>query len=241
MRSPLYWFSANRISEEFPDPRDALGQPDGLLAAGGDLSPQRLLEAYRKGIFPWYESNQPILWWSPDPRTVLLPERLKVSRSLRRTLKRDLLKVTVDRAFETVIRACAEPRKNQSGTWLTRGMIEAYERLHAEGHAHSVECWCEGKLVGGLYGVALGQVFFGESMFSRRDDASKVCLVSLVRRLAEWNYQMIDCQVHTEHLRRLGAIRIPRREFITLVTRLCVTPPLPEAWEACSATSPGPL
>ncbi len=226
----LYWIAADRIEQGFPDPSQALAQPDGLLAAGGDLSPSRLLEAYRKGIFPWYEEHQPILWWSPDPRTILFPEQLKMSRSLRKILKRNDFKVTVDQAFAAVIRSCAEPRSNQRGTWLTEEMIRAYIRLHAQGHAHSVECWYEGRLAGGLYGVAIGQVFFGESMFSCLDNTSKVALFNLVQFLLKWGYRLIDCQVHSDHMQRLGAISIPRDEFIEKLNEWCPLSPHPQAW-----------
>lgn len=229
--NPLYWIAANRIDPGFPDPDQALAQPDGLLAAGGDLSPSRLLEAYRRGIFPWYEEHQPILWWSPDPRTILLPEQIKISRSLRQTLKRSLFRITVDQAFRAVIRACAEPRRNQGGTWLTEEMIRAYTRLFVKGHAHSVECWYQDSLAGGLYGVAIGQVFFGESMFSRLDNASKVALVKLAQFLRQWGYRLIDCQVHSDHLQRLGALRIPRDVFIQMLNEWCPLSPHPQAWQ----------
>ncbi len=232
MNNPLYWIAAKRFAQGFPTPEDALDYPDGLLAAGGDLSTERLLEAYRQGIFPWYEAGQPLLWWSPDPRTVLFPDQIKISRSLRRTLKRGQFQITVDKDFPGVMQACAEPRKNQDGTWITKAMLEAYGQLHAQGHAHSVECWHKGALAGGLYGVGIGQVFFGESMFSRMDDASKVCLVHLASRLQDWGYRLIDCQVHTEHLERLGAIGLPRKEFVSRLQHWCAQPPHPNAWHA---------
>jgi len=180
----------------FPPAEAALREPNGLLAVGGDLSPRRLLRAYRSGAFPWYGEGQPILWWSPDPRAVLLPERVRVSRSLRRTLRRGLFRVTVDRAFDAVIEACATvPRPGQDGTWITPEMAAAYRRLHRLGHAHSVEAWTrDGELAGGLYGVAIGRVFFGESMFSRRSDASKVALVTLCRALEAWGYGLVDAR-----------------------------------------------
>ncbi len=188
--------------------------PEGLLAVGGDLSAERLIEAYRHGIFPWYSAGQPILWWSPDPRMVLIPDRLKVSRSLRKRLRHGDYTVRSDTHFREVMHGCAVPRRDAHGTWITPEMVEAYVRLHELGYAHSVEAWRGTELVGGLYGVALGRVFFGESMFSRAPDASKVALVYLVRQLARWGYQMIDCQVASAHLAGLGAENIRRSEFL---------------------------
>ena len=201
----------------FPDPALAETEPDGLLAVGGDLSPERLVNAYRQGIFPWYSAGQPLLWWSPDPRMVLFPERLHVSRSLRRTLRRGTFEVTFDRDFGAVIRACAAPRDDGGGTWITAQMIDAYERLHRLGLAHSVEAWHRGELVGGLYGVALGSLFFGESMFSTMSDASKVAFVRLVQTLQAAGCPLIDCQVYTAHLASLGAEPIPRARFLELL------------------------
>ena len=193
-----------------------LASPEGLLAVGGDLRAERLLEAYRHGIFPWYNPGQPILWWSPDPRAVLFPEKLHVSRSLRKTLRRKKFDVTLDTAFREVIRKCAQPRPGRAGggTWITPEMIEAYEVLHARGYAHSVEARREGRLVGGLYGVALGNAFFGESMFSNETDASKVAFVHLVKQLERWHYALIDCQISSAHLFSLGAEEIRRRDFM---------------------------
>lgn len=208
-------------SQAFPDVNLALREPDGLLAVGGDLSTKRILSAYRHGIFPWYSDEQPILWWSPDPRTVLFPDALKVSRSLRKTLNQQRFRVTLDQDFNTVILACAEPRADSNGTWITREMTDAYCRLHAEGAAHSVECWDDDRLVGGLYGVAIGRVFFGESMFSRESDASKVAFCHLVRQLQAWSFGLIDCQVYSGHLASLGAEEIPRRRFIEYLDILC--------------------
>ncbi len=189
---------------EFPPPGEA--EPDGLLAVGGDLQPRRLLLAYSLGIFPWYEEGLPILWHSPNPRTVLLPGELKVSRSLRKTLRNPPYELSLDRGFERVIRACAEtPRPDQDGTWITPEMLDAYVRLHELGFAHSVEAWEGGELVGGLYGVSLGACFFGESMFAAKRDASKLAFVALVRLLQRWRFQLVDCQVHSEHLSRFGA------------------------------------
>ncbi len=197
----------------FPPTRAALEEPNGLLAAGGSLEPEWLLAAYRKGIFPWFSDEEPILWWSPAPRMVLFPEEFHTSRSLRRFLRRESYHITVDRRFGDVMLACSEPRPGQPGSWITGPMLRAYRRLHALGHAHSWECWDrEGRLVGGLYGVAIGSVFFGESMFSRADNASKTCLKALSE---QGGYGMIDCQMYTDHLASLGAREIPRSEFET--------------------------
>jgi leucyl/phenylalanyl-tRNA---protein transferase len=204
-----------RLVEEpiFPPPDYA--DPSGLLAVGGDLTSERLLEAYRLGIFPWYSDDQPILWWSPDPRLILDLEDFKVSRSLRKTLKKAVFQVTFDRAFEDVIRACSSiPREGQSGTWITEEMQEAYIGLHGLGYAHSVESWFEGKLAGGLYGVSLGKAFFGESMFHLTTDASKVALATLVEKLKSWHFDFIDSQMTTEHMLSLGAKELPRRIFL---------------------------
>ena len=221
---PPYWIDPDSAEIYFPEVELALQEPDGLLAVGGDLSSERLLYAYRNGIFPWYGDDQPILWWSPDPRLVLFPEELKVSRSLGKTLRKQQFSITLDTAFEQVIHACAEPRPGQAGTWITNEMAAAYIRLHEQGHAHSVECWLEGELVGGLYGLAQGYVFFGESMFAQVADASKVGFVTLVRHLQQQGFRLIDCQVHTGHLESLGAKLIPRRDFVRLLKR--------ESWQA---------
>jgi leucyl/phenylalanyl-tRNA--protein transferase len=197
----------------FPPPDYA--DPSGLLAVGGDLSKERLLEAYRLGIFPWYSDDQPILWWSPDPRLVLDLKDFIISRSLRKTLKKGVFQVTFDRAFEAVIQACAAvPRVAQNGTWITEEMQEAYINLHGLGYAHSVESWFGGKLAGGLYGVSLGKAFFGESMFHLKTDASKVALATLVETLKHWDFHFIDSQMTTEHMVRLGAKELPRRIFL---------------------------
>ncbi len=202
----------------FPPPEAA--EPGGLLAVGGDLTPERLLLAYSLGIFPWYGEDLPILWHSPDPRMVLRPAQLRVSRNLRRRLRRPPYELRLDSAFERVIRACADvPRPGQDGTWITEEMIGAYRRLHELGFAHSAEAWQDGSLVGGLYGVSLGGCFFGESMFALRPDASKVAFVALVRQLASWGFDLIDCQVHTEHLARFGAEEWPRARFLELLLR----------------------
>ena len=200
-------------TQDFPPIEHALDDPNGLLAAGGDLSPDRLIDAYRRGIFPWFDKDQPILWWSPSPRAVLFPDQLHVSRSLHKTLRKQTYHVTMDTAFEQVIRACSEPREYADGTWITEDMIEAYVRLHELGFAHSVEAWRDEKLVGGVYGIALGKIFFGESMFSRSTDASKVAFVHLVNQLKAWDYQLIDCQVENPHLVSLGSMVIGRSHF----------------------------
>jgi len=221
----LAWIDAGDPPGSFPDPNSALRDPDGLLAAGGDLSSARLLYAYRHGIFPWYSQGQPILWWSPDPRAVLLFENLHVSGSLRKTLRRHRYEVTLDRAFAEVITHCANASRGraEAGTWITPEMKSAYLELHRLGHAHSVEVWMDGALAGGLYGVAMGGVFFGESMFSLRTDASKIALVWLVQQLTAWGYRLLDCQVASEHLHSLGSVSIPRGEFLALLDRYATT------------------
>jgi leucyl/phenylalanyl-tRNA--protein transferase len=224
-----FWIDPDDPDIRFPDVGLALTEPDGLLAIGGDLSMARLLEAYRQGIFPWYGQGQPILWWSPDPRLVLFPDALRVSRSLRKTLRKRHFEVTLDADFPSVISACAGPRAGGDGTWITRAMQTAYIRLHESGHAHSVECRLDGELVGGLYGVAIGRVFYGESMFARTSNASKVAFVWLVRQLQRWDFRLVDCQVHTRHLASLGARDIPRKEFCRILAGSCRLPP-PQAW-----------
>jgi leucyl/phenylalanyl-tRNA--protein transferase len=206
--------STNPRDLRFP-PIDS-ASPEGLLAVGGDLQPERLLEGYRHGIFPWYSGDQPILWWSPDPRTVLFPDTLHISRSLKRSLRPGLFSVTLDQCFRDVMQQCAGPRPQypDGGTWITAEMLDAYTRLHELGYAHSVETWKDGQLVGGLYGVALGGAFFAESMFTRVSDASKVALVSLVRQLQAWEFRLMDCQQSSPHVMALGAKAIPRREFL---------------------------
>ena len=212
--------SSTESHSSFPPVENALREPNGLLAVGGDLSPQRLLEAYSKGIFPWFNADEPILWWSPNPRMVLFPEEIKISRSLRKTLKKDHYQIRTDGSFTQVMHACASSRKGQTGTWIHPEMIAAYTALHDMGLAHCVETWMDGELVGGLYGVALGQVFFGESMFSRVSDASKIALVHLAKQLQRWKFGLIDCQVKTGHLTSLGAREIPRSEFSQQLDRL---------------------
>lgn len=213
----LTWLQRDDLS--FPPLEKAMREPNGLLAAGGDLSPERLLAAYRHGCFPWYQEGQPLLWWSPDPRTVLFPEELHVSRSLRKTLRQETFTVTFDRAFQAVIEGCAGPRRYADGTWITTPMQNAYLALHRLGVAHSVEVWQDGRLVGGLYGLAMGRLFFGESMFSRATDASKVGFVALVERLRDWGFKLIDCQMPTQHLASFGARAIPREAFAEALSR----------------------
>jgi leucyl/phenylalanyl-tRNA--protein transferase len=202
----------------FPPVEQALVEPNGLLAVGGDLSTGRLIEAYRRGIFPWYESPQPILWWSPSPRMVLFPDQVHVSRSLQKRLNRQEYQLSFDRAFDQVIEYCSRvERAGQDDTWIGGEMIVAYQQLHELGYAHSVEAWYEGELVGGLYGIAIGRVFFGESMFSFRSDASKVAFVHLARQLQAWDFPMIDCQVTNPHLISLGAEEIDRNHFLGII------------------------
>ncbi|MCB1877268.1 MAG: leucyl/phenylalanyl-tRNA--protein transferase [Chromatiales bacterium] len=207
----------------FPDVEEALTEPNGLLAVGGDLSPARLLYAYRHGIFPWYSHDQPILWWSPDPRSVLFPERFQLRRSLSKRMRNAGFELRVDTCFADVMRACAAPRKGADGTWINADMLNAYTRLHQLGIAHSVETWQDGRLVGGLYGLALGRAFFGESMFSQVADASKVALAHLVQGQGPGRFDLVDCQVQSPHLDSLGAVNIPRRDFIALIKRLTQT------------------
>jgi leucyl/phenylalanyl-tRNA--protein transferase len=211
------WLAAG---DPFPPVERALKEPDGLLAAGADLSVERLVAAYRRGIFPWYSEGQPILWWSPDPRMVLVPAELRLTRSLAKRLRRRDYEVRCDTRFEAVMRACAEPRAGQDGTWITAEMIAAYGALNRRALAHSVETWIGGELAGGLYGVALGRMFFGESMFTRATDASKIALAHLVRQLARWGFGMIDCQMATPHLASFGAREIPRARFLATLAEL---------------------
>ena len=227
----LFRLSANPSDLRFP-PAD-VSTPEGLLAVGGDLRPERLLEAYRHGIFPWYDDDQPILWWSPDPRTVLFPDKLHISRSLKRSLRPGLFNVTLDRSFRDVMQHCAGPRPQypDGGTWITAEMLDAYTLLHKQGYAHSVETWQDGQLVGGLYGVALGGAFFAESMFTRVPDASKVALVSLVRQLQTWEFRIIDCQQASPHVMRFGAEEIPRRNFLDHLTAALALPHRQGRWQ----------
>jgi leucyl/phenylalanyl-tRNA--protein transferase len=213
----------------FPDPTHA--EPDGLLAVGGDLSPERVLAAYASGIFPWPHEGWPLLWFSPDPRMVLFPDELKVSRSLRQTLRRARYDVRFDSAFARVIKECGRvPRPGQDGTWITSGMSRAYTRLHEAGFAHSVEAWHEGRLVGGLYGISLGGAFFGESMFALEPDASKVAFVTLVEQLKGWDFDFVDAQVHTQHLERFGARQIPRDEYLQRLSEALKKPTRRGGW-----------
>jgi leucyl/phenylalanyl-tRNA--protein transferase len=216
--------------DPFPPVERALKNPNGLLAAGADLSVERLLDAYRRGVFPWYSNGQPPLWWSPDPRMVLFCAQLKLPRSLAKSIRNKGYEVRIDTAFREVLKGCAEPRRNEPGTWLGRDMRVAYARLHEDGYAHSFETWRDDELVGGLYGVALGRMFYGESMFSRATDASKVALVALVQHLTQKGFPLIDCQMHTPLLESLGAREIPRREFLRALSGLVNYPEPPSKW-----------
>ena len=201
----------------FPSPEQA--SAEGIVAVGGDLQPERVMLAYRKGIFPWFESDDFLLWWSPDPRMVLFPDRLKVSKSMRTVLRKKQFEVTFNKAFDQVVESCAKVKRfGQNGTWITPGLMEVYSSLHTQGHAHSVEVWEEGSLVGGLYGIDLGTVFCGESMFSKSSNASKVALIYLVKELKKNKYELIDCQVPTQHLASMGAEPISRTEFLTFLS-----------------------
>lgn len=222
MHEPI-WLRPDDLN--FPSPNHALTEPNGLLAVGGDLSLERLLAAYKLGIFPWYETGQPILWWSPDPRMVLFPDELHISKSLNKVLNKKAFNVTADQDFPAVISACANQRsKNREGTWITDEMQQAYINLHESGWAHSIEVWQENELVGGLYGIAIGGVFFGESMFATQDNASKVAFVHLVKSLQKRGIKLIDCQVSSEHLTSLGAREIKRSEFMYYLSENINTP-----------------
>lgn len=216
----LHWLDQTKTAE-FPHTSQALTNPNGLLAAGGDLSVTRLEAAYRRGIFPWYSEGEPILWWCPNPRTIFRPAQIHVSRSLARELRKDYWAVTFDQAFTQVLDGCSEPRKHESGTWLTDEMKAAYAALYLAGHAHSIELWHQQTLIGGLYGVSLGRVFFGESMFSRRSNASKIVLAQLGKQLARWNFKLLDCQVDSDHLFRMGAMHLEREEFEGILSNAC--------------------
>jgi leucyl/phenylalanyl-tRNA--protein transferase len=216
--------------DPFPPVDFALRDPNGLLAAGADLSPARLIDAYAHGIFPWFNDDDPVLWWSPDPRMVLPVHEVRISRSLRRTIRSGRFHVCTDTAFAAVVAGCAAPRRDQNGTWITGDMAVAYQRLFDMGYAHSMETWAGDELVGGLYGVALGRMFFGESMFSWRSDASKVALVLLARQLARWDFAIIDCQMSTDHLASLGAREIARTSFLRQVRELVRQPPVGSPW-----------
>jgi leucyl/phenylalanyl-tRNA---protein transferase len=227
--SRVLWLQPGDPPERFPPVGEALADPPGLLAVGGDLSVERLLAAYQRGIFPWNSPGQPILWWSPDPRAILLPEEFRVSRSLGKRLRSAAYTTHTDRDFAATMAACAAPREHSPGTWITAEMRAAYQRLHERGYAHSVETWHGDELVGGLYGVQLGDVFFGESMFSRKTDASKVALARLVEESRRRGIALIDCQMATRHLASLGSRTIPRTEFLALLARHCRPEPGP-AW-----------
>ncbi len=235
----LRWLDDNLTEEPFPPVDEAMDEPNGLLAVGGDLSPERLEAAYRNGIFPWYGQGQPILWWSPDPRAVFLPGDLHVSRTLRRRLRRGEYTVTVDTAFEAVMRGCAAPREDQDGTWITPEMVAAYTDLHRRGRAHSVEVWVEGRLAGGIYGVALHGAFFGESMYSRVPDASKVAITWLTEQLWHWGFHFLDCQLNNPHLARLGAREISRTEYLRRLRTALTTPHRGGRWQWDAGFHPG--
>ena len=226
----IAWLSRSDPPDAFPDVAYALAEPDGLLAAGGDLSSERLLSAYRRGIFPWYDSGQPVLWWSPDPRCVMRPAELHVSRRLRQQLRNSHAELRFNTAFSRVIRACAGKRRSQQGTWITGDMVAAYERLYAERWAHSIEVWDDGDLIGGIYGLCIGRVFFGESMYSARPNASKFALLGLTRHMLVSGLELIDCQVVSQHLLTLGAQTIPRREFTAILERACDPAERHETW-----------
>jgi len=220
-----------RLSNRLEFPPVWLARSDGLLCIGGDLSPDRLLLAYKNGIFPWFSEDDPILWWSPDPRLVLFPKEINISKSLKKKLKKNLFDVTINHSFEETITACAQKRRGRDeGTWLVDDMIQAYIELHNTGYAHSVETWQDGRLVGGLYGICLGGSFFGESMFSSVSDASKVALVALTQHLKNFDFDLIDCQVTTDHLINMGAVEIPRNQFIQKITKSVQRNDIPFIW-----------
>jgi leucyl/phenylalanyl-tRNA--protein transferase len=221
--SRVAWLSSDDAPESFPPVTRALTEPDGLLAAGGDLGDERLLHAYRNGIFPWYEDGQPILWWSPDPRCVFLPGDFHVSRRFKRDLKRSTAEIRINTAFARVIRECAAPRRSEQGTWITPAMMQAYENLHRLGWAHSIEVWQSGELSGGLYGLAIGKAFFGESMFSLKPNSSKIALLYLANRLNNGCFELLDCQVESAHLTSLGSRIIPRSEFVGRLDSACAS------------------
>lgn len=226
----IAWITPSDPPDAFPDISRAMREPDGLLAAGGDLSGPRLLAAYRLGIFPWFDAGQPILWWSPDPRCVLVPGQFHASRRLRRELRRSQAEIRFNTRFATVIARCAEPRPGQHGTWITREMIAAYTKLHADGWAHSIEVWQQDALIGGLYGVAIGRVFFGESMFSLQSNASKYALYTASQHLRTRAFALIDCQVMSHHLTTLGATLMPRDQFAAVLGTACEPPRQFTAW-----------
>lgn len=222
----LHWLDPRNPRQPFPPVSQAMRDPNGLLAIGGDLSATRLLNAYAQGIFPWYNPDEPILWWCPDPRAVLFPSAFHVSRSLARRLRKPDYAVTLNRAFGTVLEACGAPRARGRGTWLGAEMKQAYQDLHERGHAQSIEIWQHGGLAGGLYGVSLGRAFYGESMFSRIDDGSKIAMHWLCRQLSRWDFELMDCQISSPHLATLGAVEVPRERFLSLL-RGAVAQPAP--------------
>jgi leucyl/phenylalanyl-tRNA--protein transferase len=225
VRSPqIAWISADDPPDSFPNIESAFTVPEGLLAAGGDLSEDRLVYAYRRGIFPWYSDGQPILWWSPEPRCVIFPDRLHISRRLRRSLRRSGFRIRFNASFDQVIGSCAKDRPGQDGTWITADMRAAYERMHARGWAHSIETWKDDRLVGGMYGLAIGKAFFGESMFSAESNASKASMLALCTLLIEHDFRLLDCQVESPHLLSLGAERLPRQRFAGLLDEACEPP-----------------
>lgn len=228
----IYQLDGTPPDTRFPDPRLAETDPNGLLAMGGDLSPRRLLSAYSQGVFPWFSEDQPLLWWSPDPRTVLYPQQVHISHSLRRQMRQGGLVLRTDTAFDDVMAGCAAPRADQDGTWILPSMREAYNALHESGVAHSIELWQGKQLVGGMYGVALGGAFFGESMFSRVSSASKIVMVFLCRELMRYGYRFLDCQVYNPHLARMGAIDIPRERFLLELQQALLIPAEPGLWSA---------
>lgn len=228
MTAVITWLEGG---DDLPPLERALREPNGLLAASGSLGVARLVSAYRRGIFPWYSEGQPVLWWSPDPRMVLFPDEFRLPRSLAKRLRRRDYEIRTDSAFAAVMQGCAMPRDGAAGTWITPRMIEAYCELHRGGLAHSVETWLDGELVGGLYGVAIGRMFFGESMFTRIADASKIALAHLVHQLRRWQFGMIDCQMNTDHLARFGAREIPREAFSRKLTELVNYPSTAAVWQ----------
>lgn len=231
---PVFQLSNDII---FPPPH--LAEDDGLLAVGGDLSPERILTAYSMGIFPWYSQGDPILWWSPAPRLILEPTQFKLSKKTAKLMRREIFKTTFDRAFSEVIKACStEGNRKTKGTWITNDMIDAYIRLHELGAAHSVECWFDGELAGGLYGLSLGGIFFGESMFTRVDNASKIALATLIKQLIEWKFDLVDCQLASEHLIRLGAREISREEFASRIEKSIKKPSRLGSWNSKQKPNP---
>ena len=226
----LHWLDPRDPQQPFPPAHLAMRDPNGLLAIGGDLSVARLIRAYSQGIFPWYNPDEPILWWSPDPRAVLVPSEMRVTRSLEKTIRRADYAVSLDQSFGNVLHECSGPRARSRGTWLGSEMREAYAQLHARGYAHSVEVWRAGELIGGLYGVALGRVFFGESMFSRASDASKLALYWLVQQMTAWDFGLIDCQVGSAHLKSLGATDMSRERFLNVLRVAVAQPPRTGQW-----------